>query len=74
MKETVIEILASIRPDVDFESTEGLVSGGILESFDLVSLISELSDEFSVTISAKELVPENFDSVDAIVKMIESLR
>ncbi len=73
MRETVLEILTSIRPDVSFEDTEGLITNGILESFDLVSIISELADEFNVTITTKELVPENFDSVNAIVAMIERL-
>ena len=64
-KETIIEILEEIRPDVDFENETSLVDGNVLESFDIVSLVSELSDEFDITIRPKDLVPENFNSVDA---------
>lgn len=72
-KETIIEILEEIRPDVDFESETSLVDGNVLESFDIVSLVSELSDEFDITIRPKDLVPENFNSVDAMVKLVNTL-
>lgn len=73
MKEKVLEILSDIRPDVDFENETQLITDGILESFDILSIVAELADEFDVTIRPKDLVPENFNSVDAIVKLISSL-
>lgn len=73
MKETVLEILMEIRPDIDFENETGLVSEGLLESFDIMSLISELSEEFDVEITPKDLIAENFNSVEAICKLIERL-
>ncbi len=72
-KETIIEILEDIRPDVDFESETSLVDGNVLESFDIVSLVSELSDEFDITIRPKDLVPENFNSVDAMTELVTKL-
>ena len=72
-KETIIEILEDIRPDVDYESETSLVDGNILESFDIVSLVSELSDEFDITIRPKDLVPENFNSADAMTVLVEKL-
>ena len=72
-KETIIEILEEIRPDVDFANETSLVDGNVLESFDIVSLVSELSDEFDITIRPKDLVPENFNSVDAMVKLVNTL-
>ena len=72
-KETIIEILEDIRPDVDFESETSLVDGNVLESFDIVSLVSELSDEFDITIRPKDLVPENFNSVDAMTDLVTKL-
>lgn len=72
-KETILEILEEIRPDVDFESETSLVDGGVLESFDIVSLVSELSDEFDITIRPKDLVPVNFNSVDAMTALVETL-
>ncbi len=73
MRKTILAILEDLRPDVDAEEETALVSGGILESFDIVSLVNELQDEFGVEIRPKDLVPENFDSVDAMAAMIERL-
>lgn len=73
MKETIIEILTSIKPNVDFASETGFVDKGILESFDVIRLVSLLADEFDVEFTAAELVPENFNSVDAIAHIVEEL-
>ena len=73
MRDTVLEILQEIREDVDYETETQLVTDGLLESFDIVSLVSELNDEFDIEIKAKDLVPENFNSLDAIVEMVERL-
>ncbi|XME04230.1 acyl carrier protein [Lachnospiraceae bacterium C1.1] len=73
MKERIIEILSNVRADVDFEKETELVSGNILESFDIVDIVSELDDEFDIEIGPKELKAENFDSVDAIQALVERL-
>lgn len=74
MKETLIEILKDLHPEVDFESETALVSDGILDSFDIVSLVAEINSEFDVTVGVDELEPENFDSVDAMCKLIKELQ
>ena len=71
MRDTILEILEELRPDVDFEKETKLIDDKILESFDIVSLVSELTDEFDITIRPKDLVPEN--SVDAIEKLVKEL-
>ena len=73
MRDTILEILTDLRPDVDFENETALITKGILESFDIVSLVSELSDEFVITIRPKDLVPENFNSLDAMCALVERL-
>lgn len=73
MREQVMEILQEIRPDVDFETEKELVTQEILESFDIVALVSELEDEFGVKIGPKDLVKENFNSADAMVDMLKHL-
>lgn len=73
MRETLMEILTQLRPDVDFEKETKLITDGILESFDIVSLVSELTDEFDITIRPKDLVPENFNNVDAMLALIQEL-
>ena len=73
MRDTLMEILTQLRPEVDFEKETKLITDGILESFDIVSLVSELTDEFDITIRPKDLVPENFNNVDAMLALIEEL-
>ena len=70
---TIIEILQDLHEDVDFENETKLIDNKILDSFDIVTLISELSNEFDVTIPADKIIPENFNSADALAKMITEL-
>ena len=70
----LLEILKGIRPDVDFENEAALVDDGILDSFDVVSIISELDDAFGVQIRIAELDPENFNSVQSIWTLIDKLK
>lgn len=71
--EELMEILKELHPDVDFETEEHLVEDMILDSFDIVSLISEINEEFDVTITAKDMVPENFNSARALYALIQRL-
>ena len=73
VKETVFQILKELHPDVDFETNEALVDDGVLDSLDIVSLISEISAELDVTIPAEEIVPENFNSAAALVALVTRL-
>ena len=70
----LLEILKGIRPDVDFENETELIDDGILDSFDVVSIISEIDDAFGVQIRITELDPENFNSAEAIWALIEKLK
>jgi acyl carrier protein len=72
--ERLLKILDGIRPDVDFASETSLMDEGILDSFDVVSIISELNDEYDIAIRITELSPENFNSAEAIFQMVERLR
>jgi len=69
-----LEILAGIRPDVDFANVTDLINGGVLDSFDVVSIISELNDEYNINIRVTELKPDNFNSIGSIMKMVENLQ
>lgn len=73
MKEKVMDILMDLRPDVDFENETKLIANSILESFDIMSLVAELEDEFDIKVKPKDLVAENFNSVDAMVTMLQEL-
>ncbi len=70
----LLELLKGIRPDVDFETETALIDDGILDSFDVVSIISELDDEFGVQVRINELIPDNFNSVEAIWNLIQNLK
>ncbi len=72
--EKLLEILKGIRPDIDFENETALIDDGILDSFDVVSIISEIDDNFGVQIRINELDPENFNSVNAIWDLIQKLQ
>lgn len=71
--EKVMEILKELRPDVDFENCTTLIDDGILDSFDIVSLIGELTDAFDVEISFDDIDPENFNSAEKIYALIQKL-
>lgn len=73
VREKLIEIISEMHPDIDLENENALVTDGILDSFDIVALVTELTDEFDVTISAEHLVPENFDSIDAMTELLNKL-
>lgn len=72
--EELLKILAGIRPDVDFENETALIDDGILDSFDVVSIISELDDAFGVQIRITELDPDNFNSLESIWNLVQSLK
>lgn len=72
--EQLLELLKGVRPDVDFENETALIDDGILDSFDVVSIISELDDQFNVQIRITELDPENFNSAEAIWKLVQELK
>ena len=66
MKETILSLLEDIKDDIDFENTTTLIDDGLLSSLDIIQLIGALNDEFDISIPATEIVPQNFNSVDAI--------
>ncbi len=72
--EQLLELLKGVRPDVDFENETELIDDGILDSFDVVSIISEIDNQFGVQIRITELDPENFNSAEAIWNLIQELK
>lgn len=72
MKEQIIKILTELRPEFDF-SQEGqdFIEEGMLDSFDMVSLVSELDSTFGISIDGMDILPENFATLDAIVNLLK---
>ena len=74
MREQLLAILKDIKPEVDFESATTLIDDNILDSFDIVTVVVELNDAFDIAVSVDDLVPENLNSVDAMIELINSLQ
>ena len=71
--EALLEILEELHPDVDFENCETLIDDKILDSFDIITVISEISAEYDIAIPAEEIIPENFNSAKALYALITRL-
>lgn len=69
----LLQILKGLHPDVDFMTCDDLVDGGVIDSFDIISLIAEIDNTFDVQIPAEEIVPENFNSAQALHALITRL-
>ena len=72
--EKLLEILEDLIPGVKLEGRTDLVESGDLDSMTILNLISDISDEFEVTIPVSEVIPENFESPEAIMSLIEKLQ
>ena len=72
MREQIIEILTEICPGVDFEQETSLIDDGLIDSLDIVAVVTDLMDTFDVQLGVDDLTPENFNSVEAIEELIES--
>ena len=70
IREGVLQVLQELHEDIDYEKQEALVDDKILDSFDLVTLVTELGEEFDVEITAKDFIPENFNSVERLTRMV----
>jgi len=72
--EALLRILEDLHPEVDFESNKSLIDDKILDSFDIITLIAEISEEYDVKIPVDEIVPENFNSAEALYNLIQRLK
>ena len=72
MRKQIMEILTEICPGVDFENEKALIDDGLIDSLDIVAVVTELMEAFDVELGVDDLMPENFNSVEAIEELIES--
>lgn len=73
MNDEIIDILEDLNPGVDYETSTALIDDRLIESLVMVSLIAELEDAFDITIPAVEVVPANFNSVEAMAALVKRL-
>ena len=72
MRKQIMEILTEICPGIDFENEKALIDDGLIDSLDIVAVVTELMEAFDVELGVDDLTPENFNSVEAIEERIES--
>ncbi len=70
----LLNLLSEIRPDVDFQNEEALIDDEILDSFDIISIVGEINDQFDIDINVNDLLPENFNTVEAMWDLIQKLQ
>lgn len=70
----IMELLQELHEDIDYEKEEELIDSKVLDSFDLITLVAELSEEFDIEITAEEFIPKNFNSAKALAEMVYRLQ
>lgn len=70
--EKIMEILKGIRPEFDFSTSEDFIEDGYLDSFDLITLVSELDEVFGISIDGLDIIPENFMSAETIARVVRN--
>ncbi|WP_299164499.1 acyl carrier protein [uncultured Eudoraea sp.] len=70
MKKKILDFLTEIRPEFDFTTSSNFIEEGMLDSFDIVSLVASLDEEFGISIDGTEILPENFSNVDSIFQLL----
>ena len=70
----ILEILEEIQPGEDYENCTTLIDDGILESFAILSIVSELEDAFDISVTPADIIPENFNSAQALWNMVVRLQ
>ena len=73
MRDTIIDLIGEIAEGIDFDTCTTLIDDGLLSSLDIIQLIGALNDEFDISIPATEIIPDNFNSVDAMAAMVKRL-
>lgn len=71
MRDRIIKILNDVRPEFDFGTETNFISQGLLDSFDLVTLVTELDESFGISIDGTDILPENFESTEAIEALLK---
>ncbi len=70
MEDIILRILSEIRPEFDFDESGDFIEDGLLDSYDIVSIIDALENEFGIVIDGLDVVPENFNTIENIVLLI----
>ena len=74
MMEELLRSMSDVRPDIDFETATSLIDDEMLDSLDIVAIVTDVNDEFDVEINVNDLLPENFNSAEALYELIQRLQ
>ena len=69
----LINLLKSVNPNIDYENEKGLISDGVIDSLSFVMIFTAIAENYGIEIPLEEMIPENFDSADAMLKLIERM-
>ena len=72
--EELLRIMSEVRPDIDFEIETKLIDNEMLDSLDIVAIVTDVNDEFDIEINVNDLLPENFNSAEALYELIQKLQ
>ena len=72
--EELLRIMSEVRPDIDFETEDKLIDNELLDSLDIVAIVTDVNDEFDISINVNDLLPENFNSAKALYELITKLQ
>ena len=72
--EELLRIMSEVRPDIDFETEDKLIDNELLDSLDIVAIVTDVNDEFDIQINVNDLLPENFNSAKALYGLIQKLQ
>jgi acyl carrier protein len=71
MRDKVLDILSHVRPECDFSDSSDFIADGMLDSFDILSLVAELDETFAIRIDGTDIVPENFVNIETIESLLQ---
>lgn len=73
MKEKLLKMLRGINSDINYDSEKSLVENGIFDSLEIMQIVVGIEEKFDIEIEPDDIIPENFDSVDAMLRLIEKI-
>lgn len=70
----LLEILEEIKPGVDFKNSKNMIEGGLIDSFDIITIITAINSEFDIDFTVADIMPENFETVETLYNTIERIK
>lgn len=72
MREQILKLLAEIRPEIDYQVNTNFIEEGLLDSLDIIRLVTELDEKFNISIDGSDIIPENFQGLREIENLVRN--